>query len=99
MMTRDMAEGIVEAVLIDLSQRAQCELAIVPPGPLERPYGWVFFYNSREFLETGDTSARLAGNGPVLVAKDDGRVIRFGTAKPLEDYLMEYEKGRELASE
>ena len=29
--------------------------------------GWIFFYNSRDFVETSDATAALAGNGPILV--------------------------------
>jgi hypothetical protein len=38
----------------------------------------VFFYNSREFVETGNASAMLAGNGPILVERD-GTVIDLPT--------------------
>ena len=31
---------------------------------------WVVYYNSKRYLETGDSSFALAGNGPVLVAPD-----------------------------
>ncbi len=31
---------------------------------------WVVYYNSKRYLETGDASFALAGNGPVLVAPD-----------------------------
>ena len=40
---------------------------IVDSLTLEKPYGWVFFYNSRKFVETGLLQYRLAGNGPVIV--------------------------------
>jgi hypothetical protein len=31
---------------------------------------WVVYYNSKRYLDTGDVSFALAGNGPVLVAPD-----------------------------
>lgn len=34
---------------------------------LEKDSGWIFFYNSKEFLESGDELDSLAGNGPLLV--------------------------------
>ena len=33
--------------------------------------GWLFFYQSVEFLETHQTAARLAGNGPIFVQQQD----------------------------
>ena len=61
--------------------------AIIDDATKEIPEGWVFFYNSREYLETGDFSFCLAGNAPVVVCREDGRVLVTGTAEPLETYL------------
>ncbi|HDY2481927.1 YrhB domain-containing protein, partial [Escherichia coli] len=44
-----------------------------------------------EFLETGDEAARLAGNAPFIVDKGSGEIHSLGTAKPLEEYLQDYE--------
>ena len=46
---------------------------------------------AREFLETGDEAARLAGNAPFIIDKDSGEIHSLGTAKPLEEYLQDYE--------
>lgn len=70
------------------------ELVIIPEATLEREYGWVFFYDSRRHVETDDFRYALAGNGPVLVEKDDGSVHEFGTARPVEWFLEEYEARR-----
>lgn len=59
---------------------------------LPKPYGWVFFYNSKRYLETGDLSYALAGNAPFIVNRYDGSVTGTGTAYRLEHYLAEYEK-------
>ncbi len=52
--------------------------------------GWYFCYQSKEFLETGDFSAQLAGNGPFLIDRDSGELVVLGTARLLEEYLNEY---------
>lgn len=44
---------------------------------VERPYGWIFSYNTSRALETGDYTQGLVGNGPLLVRSGDGRIIRF----------------------
>lgn len=67
--------------------------AIVLEGdPREEPFGWVFFYNSRRFLETEDYSYALMGNAPIVVMRDSGEVRGTGTAKPLEEYLEEFRR-------
>ncbi len=53
--------------------------------------GWYFCFESQEFLESGDEAARLAGNAPFIIDKDSGEIHSLGTAKPLEEYLHDYE--------
>jgi hypothetical protein len=65
---------------------------IVDEGTIEKPYGWVFFYNSRTYLETGDYSYQLAGNGPVIVNKVDGDVQFFGANEHPETLIERYEQ-------
>ena len=54
--------------------------------------GWVFCFQSREYLETGDSSALLAGNAPFIIDKDSGEIHSLGTAYPIEKYLQDYEE-------
>ncbi|WP_140919014.1 YrhB domain-containing protein [Limnobaculum xujianqingii] len=54
--------------------------------------GWVFCFQSKEYLETGDFSALLAGNSPFLIDKDSGEIHLLGTSYPMEKYLQEYEE-------
>jgi hypothetical protein len=61
-------------------------------GAVAKPYGWVFFYNSREFIETGNRRAAWVGNAPFLIGRVNFDLEVFGTALPLEHYLAEFEK-------
>lgn len=67
------------------------EPVVVDEETIEKDYGWIFFYTSRRYLETGNISDMLAGNGPVLVRKDDGSIRQFGSALPVEEYIKRYE--------
>jgi hypothetical protein len=69
-----------------------CE--IIQDATIEKPFGWVFFYNSREFLETGDLSFALTGNAPIIVDKFTGLITETGTAYPIEYYIENYTKLR-----
>ena len=33
---------------------------------IEKSYGWIVFYNSKEFLRTGDPMVALMSNAPIL---------------------------------
>jgi hypothetical protein len=85
------AKRLVERHIRESSQGIEDELVILDEHTIERPYGWVFFYDSRGYLETGELSRMLAGNAPVLVHKRDGHIEALGTALPVEAYLAKYE--------
>ena len=46
---------------------------------ITRPYGWVFCYTSREYVETGDEDLGLIGNAPFFISKC-GESARISTA-------------------
>lgn len=56
--------------------------------------GWFFCFQSVEYLETGNSSAQLAGNSPFLIDKQSGALHVLGTAKPLQEYLDDYLRGK-----
>ena len=70
------------------------ECVVLDQYTFERDWGWVFFYNSRRYQETGDFSDQLAGNAPYFVRKADGAVFVAGTALPVEEYIADFESER-----
>src|SRR5262245_34957990 len=93
MIDRATAQRIAEATIASMSYDvAGDRLVLVEEATIEKSYGWVFFYDSRKYLEAGDTSVQLAGNAPLLVHRHDGSIDLLGTARPIEEYLAAYEK-------
>ncbi|CAJ0816927.1 hypothetical protein LMG19087_02923 [Ralstonia wenshanensis] len=86
------AESIASHYLDDLGREIGVPLAMVRRQDL--PYGWLFFYNSITYLQTGEIGAMLAGNAPFVVDVLDGSIHVLGTAHPVEVYLKEYETER-----
>jgi hypothetical protein len=74
---------------------AEEPFVIVDSHTIEKPDGWVFFYNTKRFVETGIDRYRLAGNGPVIVNKYDGTVQIF-VSSPLKDWIADYERRESL---
>jgi len=68
-------------------------LVVNDQNTLEKPYGWIFFHTSKRWLETGDITFAVAGNAPFLVTRDTGELHVFGTARPVDWYIDEYERG------
>ena len=52
--------------------------------------GWFFCYESKEFMETGESSAQLVGNCPILVDKYTGELVYLGTAQHPDDSVQDY---------
>jgi hypothetical protein len=92
MVNHDDARRIALDFIKGIEGETECELALVDRDTIERDLGWVFFYESREHLETGNEKAALLGNAPIVVTRIDGRVHETGTRYPLEHYLRELAK-------
>jgi len=87
MLTREAAEKLVlEHVTGPLNRDTVCITEV-----LERPFGWVFYYNSKRFVETGDDKFRRIGNYPVLVDRHSCTLHPTGLGN-IEDYIERYEK-------
>lgn len=72
------------------------EAVVLDSETLIRPYGWVFFYDSKKFMDTGNLSYALAGNGPVVVLSRDGSVHRLGTAQDPDQEIAAFETRMKL---
>jgi Immunity protein 35 len=66
--------------------------AVVEKSTIERPFGWVFFYNSQKYIETGVFRYRLAGNGPIIVNKNTQEIELCGANKPVQELIDDYER-------
>ncbi len=67
------------------------ELVLLEDDTLEREWGWVFFFGSRRWRETGDPAYQSRGEGPLIVNRHDGSVHATGTRHPGEYYVTRYE--------
>jgi hypothetical protein len=70
------------------------EMVLYEHAVLERPYGWVFFYNSRAFMQSGKPEDAAIGNGPFVVDRRDGSIHVTGRTMSYERFLEEYARSR-----
>ena len=68
------------------------EIIILDDGTIEKPWGWVFFYTSKKLHETNDIKYAVAGNAPIIVERESGKLLITGTAYPVEYYIQNYEQ-------
>ena len=85
-LNRAAALKIARAKVDELGRMAGDEFDIVTAETKEVKQGWLFFYNSTDFVRTRDPMFALAGNGPLLVLRD-GQVATLPTAVPWQDAI------------
>lgn len=79
----DQAKFLAKEGVSALGAASDDEFVLMEDKTVETERGWVFFYNTQEFIETGDPISALAGNGPILV-KRSGEVSELPSAVPWE---------------
>ncbi len=105
MINFDTAQTIITEHLVQL-ERDLNNFGSALPGHKEKPrlhlvvtniteyeFGWLFTYNTEEYMRTNNISHALAGNAPLIVDKADGQIYVTGTAPPFEQYIEQYRKG------
>jgi hypothetical protein len=78
---RDKAVNLAQAEVSRLSASVGVPMELLIDQSIEVELGWIFFYQSSEYLATGDPSCQLAGNGPMFVSRE-GRVRCLPTHIP-----------------
>ena len=91
MLGKDEARSLALAYILKSWNIEGDEPVIIDEVTIERPFGWVFFYQSANYQRTGYYGYQLAGNGPIIVNRFDGSLHDTGTARPTEEYIREYE--------
>ncbi|WP_209327297.1 YrhB domain-containing protein [Pseudoalteromonas sp. PA2MD11] len=69
-MNLESAYKILNCELQKLSEKAECHLVVITDDTIQLEDGWLFFYNSAEFMHTGDPLDCLVGNGPIFVSSE-----------------------------
>lgn len=97
MMPPTDAENISKNQALAIAQKLIAEdtthdLVILKDKTVERPFGWVFFYVTRQFAETGDKKYLLPGTAPLVVLRQNGATEYLPTSIPPSRAIEIYEK-------
>ena len=68
------------------------EPAIVGGETIEKPWGWIFFWNTTLFAETGDLEHAMVGTAPVFVNRAAGAATAVDPLQPIERAIRRYER-------
>jgi len=95
MINKIEAEAIAKNYLLEVTNEFKSldgmEIPLEITGCDEYNFGWLFFYESTQYMKTLNVSYALAGNAPFIVQKDNGKIFVLGTAHSVEKYLKDYE--------
>ena len=93
MINKQQAKALVECKINehDPTCPSDIKLVILDNETIEKKWGWVFFYNTEDYVKSGDFLDTLVGNAPYIVNRSTGELIETGTAYDIEEYIKDYE--------
>ncbi len=82
----------IEVAINQLSSRSYegVTLQLLSDKTEEFDVGWVFYYQSAGFINTGDVRASVVGNAPLFVSRSDGLPFFISYHRPLAESLAAY---------
>jgi len=98
MANQEQSQGITKARALEIARKAVDDLKASQPlvllqdKTLEKDFGWVFFYTTKKFQETGDKKFLMPGNGPLVVDRLGGATHFLTSSMPPARAVEEYEK-------
>jgi len=84
------AKALALDKLRDIESKGKVKLGLIENTVIEFEYGWIFCYQSQEFIKTNNFNEMISGNAPLLVDKYDGIVFVTGTGKDINAYMSIY---------
>jgi hypothetical protein len=84
------AKNIAIEKLKEIQDKSKVELMIMEDLTIEFEYGWMFFYQSTEYIRTKNPGAMIGGNAPIIVDKYNSSVHVTGTRREEQFYIEKY---------
>lgn len=85
-MNKEMAFVQAKDHVDKLADRAAESFEILQFKTQEVKQGWIFYFNTSDYVQSGNPSDALAGNGPLLVLRN-GSVIELPSSLPIDEAL------------
>lgn len=86
------AQSIAEEYIKSIENKEKYKLLLLLEETIEFEFGWVFFYQSKEYIFTQNIMEALGGNAPIIVNKFDESIEVMGTGEPIQFYIDKYIK-------
>lgn len=83
-------EAAKNTIIQELNLEFGGGIALVEGQTLFKEYGWVFFYNTVEYIESKDPQVALMSNTPILLTKD-GKMHYLNMSCPVDEAVEKLE--------
>jgi hypothetical protein len=90
MLTKPEALKLVREEVEKESIAAGIELGVMDEFTVEFEYGWMFSYQSMDYIRTQDVYYLVGGNAPYIVDKFTGQIHTTGTRHDKQFYIEKY---------
>ncbi|UAY52787.1 YrhB domain-containing protein [Ferruginibacter albus] len=90
MLTLLQAKELADKKLKEIEEISNIKLAFLENETIAFEYGWIFFYQSESYINSGDFNFMAGGNAPILVDKYNSNVIETGTSRETKYYIEQY---------
>jgi len=90
-MTLTVAQAVEIAKRELLAYSTGVAARILPDKTQEFESGWLFYYQSARYLETGKFEDSLVGNAPLFVTRSDGKTFFVSYNRPIAESLAAYQ--------
>jgi len=95
MITKDQAINIANEYVLEQNKITNYVFILLLNQTVEFELGWVFFYQTKEYFESGNIMYAAGGNAPIIIDKRTGAIHVTGTAHPINKYIVDYFKREE----
>ena len=86
------AVKVVQEIL-DKQQNTSLELKVDESKIIEKPYGYIIFYQTQKYLMSGDEDDMILGMSPFIIGKKSGEVLaRLSSKMAVEISIPIFEK-------
>ena len=85
---RDQVFNLIQT--FDCGYNFDDELILEDDQVIETDFGWVFFYNTKKYLESGNHAFYLLGNAPIIFDNRDESIHGTGTLYPVDYYIKRH---------
>jgi hypothetical protein len=94
MLTKPQARAIAAAHVLRQSELHGSSFVLFDDETRAEDFGWVFFWNTAKFSNTGDDRWCAAGCSPIIIDAEDGHVYSCETLLSVEFHVDWYRRHR-----